>query len=177
MEFVIGSTMLGEHVNGPKRMTGNTLSLFIRTFMRSAPFGLCLFAAVACTPKVEVHGVILDDELVKQIKVGQHNRAAVEELLGSPSSIASFNGETWYYISRRTETLAIFEPEVKDQRVLAISFDVGAGTVRAVENYDLADGRLIRLVERQTPTRGKELGFIEQLLGNVGRFSGSPSGN
>ena len=132
-----------------------------------------VIAATACTPKVEVHGFIPDDELVKQIKADQHDRTYVEELLGSPSSIANFKGETWYYITRRTETLAFFEPEVKDQRVLAISFDLGTGTVKEIGTFNLADGRPIQFVERETPTLGKQLGFFEQLFGNVGRFSGS----
>ena len=122
-----------------------------------------------------MHGFIPDDELVQQIETGQHDRTYVEELLGSPSSVANFDGETWYYITRRTETLAFFEPKVKDQRVLAISFDLATGTVQTVETYGLADGRLIQLVERETPTRGRQLGFFEQLFGNVGRFSGSPN--
>lgn len=156
-------------------MAGRTSSRFLRALPRSAPFGLCLLAAVACAPRVEVHGFILDDERLQQIEIGGHDRAAVEALLGSPSSIASFRGETWYYISRRTETVAFFEPEVKDQRVLAISFDLGTGTVAAVDSYDLADGRSIPLVERRTPTRGKELGLLEQLFGNIGRFNSGPS--
>jgi len=131
-----------------------------------------VIAATACTPKVEVHGFIPDDELVKQIKTGQHDRTYVEELLGSPSSIANFEGETWYYITRRTETLSFVEPEVKDQRVLAISFDDGTGTVKEIGTYDLTDGRPIQIVERHTPTLGKQLGFLEQLFGNIGRFSG-----
>ena len=158
-------------------MLANKGSLFFRAFRRCAPLGLCLLLVLACTPRVEVHGFIPDDGLVKQIKVGEHDRTAVAQTLGSPSSIASFNGETWYYISRRTETLAFLEPEIIDQRVLAVSFDITAGTVSAVDNYTLKDGRLIQLVQRQTPTRGKELGFIEQLFGNVGRFSGNSSGN
>ena len=132
-----------------------------------------VLVAGACTPIVEVHGFIPDDELVQQIRPGQHDRLYIEGLLGSPSSIANFDGETWYYITRRTETLAFFEPEVKDQRVLAVVFDLATGTVSKVDSYGLDDGRLIQLVERQTPTRGKQLGFFEQLFGNVGRFSGN----
>ena len=132
---------------------------------------LLAMGVAGCTPKVEIHGFIPDDELVQQIKVGQHDRGYVEKLLGSPSSLANFDGETWYYITRRTETLAFFAPEVKDQRVLAIAFDLGTGMVKEMNSYGLTDGRLIQLVERSTPTRGKELGFLEQLFGNVGRFS------
>ena len=154
------------------KLSGDLVALARR---RIGILGIALvLAAGACSPIVEVHGFIPDDELVQQIKPGQHDRLYVEELLGSPSSIANFDGETWYYITRRTETLAFFEPEIKDQRVLAVVFDLATGTVSKVDSYGLDDGRLIELVERQTPTRGKQLGFFEQLFGNVGRFSGKP---
>ena len=152
------------------------LSVGLRGLALRRAEAICLvlfLAAGACAPIVEVHGFIPDDELVQQIKPGQHDRLYVEELLGSPSSVANFDGETWYYITRRTETLAFFEPEIKDQRVLAVVFDLATGTVSKVDSYGLDDGRLIELVERQTPTLGKELGFFEQLFGNIGRFSGS----
>ncbi len=40
------------------------------------------------------------------------------------------------------------------------------------KNYDLADGKDISMVSRITPTAGKEMTILEQIMGNVGRFSG-----
>ena len=40
------------------------------------------------------------------------------------------------------------------------------------ERLDKNSGRAFQVVDRKTPTRGKELTILEQLLGNVGRFGG-----
>ena len=49
------------------------------------------------------------------------------------------------------------------------------GVVQQVERLDKQDGRDVQVVDRKTPTRGKELTVLEQLLGNVGKFSGPES--
>lgn len=36
-------------------------------------------------------------------------------------------------------------------------------------DYDLEDGRVVSYASRETPTRGRELNLLEQLLGNIGR--------
>ena len=46
------------------------------------------------------------------------------------------------------------------------------GIVQKVEHLDKQDGRELQIVDRKTPTRGKELTILEQLLGNIGRFGG-----
>ena len=47
------------------------------------------------------------------------------------------------------------------------------GIVQQVERLEKQDGRDIQIVDRKTPTRGKELTILEQLIGNIGKFSGS----
>ena len=44
-----------------------------------------------------------------------------------------------------------------------------AGRLQRIKSYDLKDGQDITMVSRITPTAGKELTILEQLLGNVGR--------
>ena len=133
-----------------------------------------LFAVAACTPTIDTRGYVPDEDLIGQIKTGLDDRAAVSRVLGSPSNVATFSDETWYYISRRTEQFAFFDAKVLDQSVLAVDFDE-RGFVSAIRRYKLEDGRIIDPVTRETPTLGRELGILEQLFGNVGRFTG-PSG-
>jgi len=110
-----------------------------------------------------------------QILPGQDDKNRVEQLLGSPSTTGTFGDDTWYYISRRTAQTAFFDPDTIDQGVLAISFDP-QGVVEDMKIYDQSDGRLVAMVDRSTPTHGNELTFVQQLLGNFGRFSPEDKG-
>lgn len=40
-----------------------------------------------------------------------------------------------------------------------------------INQYSIKDGRVIAFASDVTPTRGRELSILEQLLGNVGRVS------
>jgi outer membrane protein assembly factor BamE (lipoprotein component of BamABCDE complex) len=124
----------------------------------------------ACAPIVDQRGNLPDPSKLAAIEPGVTNKEAVSKLLGTPSSVSTFGDKTWYYISRRTERTAFFAPEVTDQLVVAVAFD-DSGIVRGVERHNLADGRPIDPSPRETPSAGRELGFIEQLIGNLGRFN------
>lgn len=125
----------------------------------------------ACAPRVDVRGNLPDPDLLADIEVGHVSRQEVEEILGSPSSKALFKGESWYYISERTETVAFFAPEVKERKVVILRFDK-KGVVKEKLVFGLERGRVVELVERKTPTAGREFSFLKQMFGNLGRFEG-----
>ncbi|MDP7652505.1 MAG: outer membrane protein assembly factor BamE [Rhodospirillales bacterium] len=136
---------------------------------------VCAWSAVvlmltACAPRIETSGNLPDPERLAEISDGGFGREEVLEVLGSPSSVAALEGEVWYYISKRTETLAFFEPEVSDQQVVIIRFDE-KGMVSKVETLGLEQARAIEPAERETPTAGNELTLFDQLIGNLGRFN------
>ena len=130
---------------------------------------LCL-ALTACTPTLVINGYVPDDETLATIKSGIDTKDTVTAKLGSPSTVATFNDNTWIYANKRTEVFAFFEPKVIGQSVIAINFD-SEGRVEELRRYALEDGRIIDPVTRKTPTQGRELRFLEQLFGNVGRFN------
>ena len=66
--------------------------------------------------------------------------------------------------------MAFFDPDVLDQQVYIVNFDSN-GVVRALDHKDLKDGRDIEPAPGATPAPGRELTFLEQLIGNVGRFT------
>ncbi|OAN50853.1 cell envelope protein SmpA [Paramagnetospirillum marisnigri] len=127
-------------------------------------------AATACDPIIELRGNLPPQEQIDQIKVGTTTRDDVQALLGTPSNVTPFGDETWHYISSVTHRKAFFEPEIKERKVLTVVFD-RAGLVRAVDTKGLADGKQLVTVDRETPTAGKEMNIIQQMVGNVGRFS------
>src|ERR1700676_2328573 len=124
----------------------------------------------AGSPTVSARGNLPTASQLSEIKPGVPEKATVTRVLGSPSTVASFDDTTWYYISQKTEELAFFKPEVRDPEVVAVSFDKD-GTVKDVQNLRSKSPRGIEPVARTTPAPGKELSFIEQLLGNFGRFN------
>ena len=129
----------------------------------------CL-ALVACGTAVQVRGNIPEPEDVAVIEPGVHSRQDIVDLLGSPSTVSTFQDRKWYYIGQKTQQNAFSRPEVLDRTVLVITFD-DAGYVDQTINYTLADGHQIEPVARITPTEGKELTLLQQFFGNIGRFS------
>lgn len=137
---------------------------------------LALGFVTACAPVVATRGNIADPDRVAQIKKGQSRMEDVSGLLGSPSQIGTFDNTVWYYIGQRTESTAFFEPEVVERRIVSVQFD-DKGVVTDVKTVDGTDkGEEIEFVDRSTPTRGREMTFFEQLMGDVGRFGTANKG-
>ena len=139
-------------------------------FARTTTVALALTVLAGCSPVVNQRGNLVDDVRLAQIEVGQMNRVDVLNLLGTPTSRATFDDDTWYYIGQVTEKTAFFNPEVVERRILKLQFD-STGTLESLDELTLEDAQEIDVVDRETPTRGRELGAIEQLLGNLGRFN------
>lgn len=138
---------------------------------------LCCVALAACDPKVQNEGYIRDEAVKSQIVVGQTTKDQVRELLGTPSVQSTFGQDAWYYINERQQQWGFLAPHVVAQDTTRITFDQN-GTVAKVENYSLKDGQEVAMNPRVTPTEGHTLGFLEQVLGNIGRFNApSDQGN
>ena len=128
-----------------------------------------------CTARKEVRGNYLTDAQLSTIQVGTTNRQTVMRVLGPPSTEGTFDKQVWYYIRRHEEEWAFFNPEIIDQKVVALYFDE-RGVVEHVERYSDADARQVEVVERETPTSGHKIGFFEQILGNLGVLGGGLGG-
>jgi len=127
---------------------------------------LCGFLAVACAPTVQVHGYVPPQADIARVRPGVDNTAAVEQILGLPSSSGVLRDSAWYYVQSTVENYTYHAPKVVDRTVVAVNFD-NRGVVRDVKRYGLADGRVVNLETRTPETGGRELGVIEQLFGNI----------
>jgi outer membrane protein assembly factor BamE (lipoprotein component of BamABCDE complex) len=138
---------------------------------------LALLAIVlaACAPTVAERGNLPEPEKLAEIHPGTTTREQVAKILGTPSSTGVFDDKNWYYISRKTEQISFLDPDVLDQQVYIVNFD-DKGVVKGVGHKDLKDGREIEPAPGATPAPGRELTFLEQVLGNLGRFNSSGSG-
>jgi outer membrane protein assembly factor BamE (lipoprotein component of BamABCDE complex) len=136
---------------------------------------LAVVSVCACTPIVEVHGDHPDPRRLAKIEIGKTTESQVQALLGTPSSTMTYGEDVWHYISSRTKTVAFFKPDVEERTIVTIKFDKN-GKVASVTTTGLKNGHPLQMVSRETPTAGSKMSLLQQLIGNVGRFSKEPGG-
>lgn len=143
-----------------------------RSFQRFTPYAAVLgfgLLLMGCSPTIDIRGDMTDPEIVKTIKPGQTTKPIVLELLGSPSTKSLFKDDVWLYIGEITSTYSFFTPTIRERKIVAIHFDA-TSRVSEVKHYGLKDAEDVDFVSRTTPTKGRELTFLQQLIGNIGRF-------
>ena len=100
----------------------------------------------------------------------------MKSLLGTPSSIATFDGDTWYYISKKEKQIAFLKPDILDQEVYAVHFD-DKGIVSDVKHLNMQNAQAMTPNPDATPAQGREFTFLEQLIGNFGKFNAAGAGS
>ncbi len=139
---------------------------------RATPFLLGLTASAAlvgaCTPVTSFQGFQAIDAKPQDVQAGVDTRDSVRAKLGTPSVVSTFDPDVWYYISQVTENQSFYRQRLVRRDVVAISFNKGGDTVDKVDDLTLKDGRVIAFDGHTTPTRGRELTVIEQLIGSIG---------
>lgn len=136
---------------------------------------LCLLSAGACAPITSYQGFQAVEANPKDVKVGEDTKNSVTERLGSPSVVATFDANTWFYMTQVSDQVAFRKPVVRKRDIVMIKFAKDTDQkVEAVNTYTLKDGRIVAINGNRTPTRGRELSILEQILGNVGRSTLMP---
>jgi outer membrane protein assembly factor BamE (lipoprotein component of BamABCDE complex) len=116
------------------------------------------------------HGYVLDQRTLEQVRIGS-SAEQVLVVMGTPSTTSTVGGDAWYYISQKTQRdLQFMAPKVVDQRVFAVYFNK-AKKVERIANYGVEDGRVVDMISRTTPTGGGERKFLQQMIGNLLKFS------
>jgi outer membrane protein assembly factor BamE (lipoprotein component of BamABCDE complex) len=134
-----------------------------RAFAAAAAIALLCATLSACTGEQFQKGYILPPGALEQIPIGA-SQDQVLIVMGTPSTVATLNGEVFYYISQRSERpIAFMNQKVVDQRVIAIYFDKKR-QVQRLANYGLQDGKIFDFVSRTTPTSGQELSYLTPLF-------------
>jgi outer membrane protein assembly factor BamE (lipoprotein component of BamABCDE complex) len=135
------------------------------------PLALAALLVAGCDNIADLRGFAPSPGAVDKLEVNTQSREDVQRLIGSPSAVATFNPNVWYYISEKQEYWGPSRPWISEQAVIQITFNE-SGRIQNIKYYDLNDAQNVTMVARVTPTSGKELTVLEQILGNVGRFSG-----
>ncbi len=123
----------------------------------------------ACSPTVAQRGNMLENYQLERIEAGKSTRSDVLRLVGSPTTVAPFNEDIWYYIGQETEKRGILDPKVTKERIIAVTFSKD-GLVESINDVD--NGRInIPIARDSTPTHGNETSFTREFFGNLGKFN------
>jgi outer membrane protein assembly factor BamE (lipoprotein component of BamABCDE complex) len=120
--------------------------------------------------KSQLRGNRVDADQLKELVPGTSTRADVTALIGSPTAKATFDDNTWLYVSEVTKPRVARTLGVLSQNVVVLSFN-DQGVLQEVKHLDQEDSVPVSIVARTTPSPGTEASFLQQLLGNIGRFN------
>ncbi len=124
---------------------------------------------------VVARGNRIDPDALKELVPGTSSRVDVVSLIGSPTAKATFDENRWIYIGQETRIRIGRTPGVLSQDVVVLTFD-DKGTLLDVKHLNQDDSRRIAMASGATPSPGSEASFLQQLLGNVGRFNAGGGG-
>lgn len=120
--------------------------------------------------KPQTRGNKVDDDQLAQLIPGTSTRRDATALLGTPTTQATFDENTWLYISQVTRAEIGATNLVEEQRVVALTFDAG-GILRGITKRGADDSIAVAVADGATKSPGTETSFMQQLLGNIGRFN------
>lgn len=118
----------------------------------------------------QARGNRIDADVLKELTPGTSTRADATALLGSPTAKATFNDNQWIYIGEMTRPEIARTQGVLSQNVVMLTFN-DQGVLSDVKRLGKQDALPVDVVARATPSPGSEASILQQLLGNVGRFS------
>jgi outer membrane protein assembly factor BamE (lipoprotein component of BamABCDE complex) len=111
-------------LEGARTMARRTGKAITKAGAKAGLTGLAaLLLLAACEPKTAIRGNLPRESQLQEIRVGQDSKSRVRDILGTPSTIGTFDQDVWYYMSQKTEQWAFFEPEIVDHKILALYFD------------------------------------------------------
>ncbi len=116
--------------------------------------------------KTYTRGYILPQGALEQVPIGA-SQEQVLIILGTPSTVATVNGEVFYYISQKTEQTSFLPQKVVDQQVIAVYFDKDR-RVRRLAHYGMKDGRIFDFISRKTVAGGDELSYLTYVFKILG---------
>jgi outer membrane protein assembly factor BamE (lipoprotein component of BamABCDE complex) len=147
----------------PVRATSVSLARLIAAALVAASLTACSMGSGMALVSNKTEGYAISDDALAQIRNGQ-SAELVLVVLGSPQSTNSFDGENaWYYVETKVAETAFGMRTIISRKVLAIYFDKNK-KVKDKAIYSAADGKIITIESRKTPSYGVDKTFLESIM-------------
>src|SRR6266849_3413715 len=133
-----GSRHLGDPLSDEPKKPSMRRTVSLGMF----PLALAVVMLAACDNIADLRGFAPTPGTVDKLEVGTQSREDIQRLIGSPSSVATFNPNVWYYISEKQEYWGPSRPWISEQSVIQITFNE-TGRVQNIKYFDLNDAQNI----------------------------------
>jgi outer membrane protein assembly factor BamE (lipoprotein component of BamABCDE complex) len=131
---------------------------------------LALGLLVNCSLQIENHGKRVDTQALANIIPGITKKEQVRASLGPPSTKNDFGTQSWIYMGSDKKKTVFFGNQLISRLIVKITFD-SKNVVTNISRVSEKDTRNIDHTIKETSTAGQEIGILQQLLGNIGRFN------
>nr|WP_048855711.1 outer membrane protein assembly factor BamE [Komagataeibacter xylinus] len=132
--------------------------------------GIALSGCSVFKPSTIQRGSLVEADDYNKLKIGETTRSDVMDAMGSPTGRATFDDNTWLYVSMKQVIVPISFPRVRRQEVVVLTFDQD-GILRNLRTLHKDDARYVSMAPGKTPTPGTKINIMQQILGNVGRYN------
>lgn len=136
---------------------------------------ICSLSACSRDLFITHNGNMPSNERIEQVKLGQ-SKYEVKSILGSPSTVVSFDKNTWIYMSSEIERIAFLAPKEVSRDILTIKFNE-QNEVIDIDRMSEKDGKQVAINEDKTETLGQQQGFFKRFFGGVGQYMPFPGGS
>ena len=140
------------------------------SFKKGFVFSLGLCLLTSCSVEIEEHGKRIGKDLLDKIVPGSTQKQQVLSILGAPSTETDFGNKAWFYVASNNRKTALFGDKLLSRSIIKIMFN-DKNTVTKITTLTEKDQNTVEHNQEKTPTAGQEIGILQQLLGNVGRFN------
>ena len=129
---------------------------------------LGLAAVWGCGDRVSTHGHVINENELKQIKIGITTRADILDMLGQPSFKGAFDTQKLYY-SSQVMLQPVASTKQTQKRLIHIFSLNEKNVLESIDLINKEDGLQIVHIDDKTPTPGDTYGILEQVFSNLRR--------
>ncbi len=129
---------------------------------------ISLYILTSCGLKVtDNHGFVHDTNVnLNDFSVGKTTKEDVLNILGTPSTKSSFDGEkSWFYISSEFKRFIFLDGANTDQKILIFRFDNNVLEEKKLLSKN--DMNEIEYEKMVTDSSGKKLSWLKQFFSNL----------
>jgi outer membrane protein assembly factor BamE (lipoprotein component of BamABCDE complex) len=147
----------------------------MKLFISRIIIALSVIFTLSSCKTIESRGQFVDDNLLLKLEDRKLTKFEVENLIGTPTIIAEYDPNSWYYVQRSLVKRAWFEPKVISQRIVKVIFDK-SDKIEEVLVINDSHKDDIKVISEYTKTYGTELNGMQKFVRNIGRFNKTTEG-